>query len=69
MDNDEILRLNAKLIEEKSDHKYLWLTVVKYVLDHRKRRYELVDEPNNQPSRIFICKLLATKVCKLNIVC
>ena len=56
------------------------MTAVKYILDHRKPRYELVDEPNNQLSRIFICRVLATtvikrkvnlneKVCKLNIVC
>ena len=54
VDNDGILQLNEKHIEEGLDHKNL--------SGHRKHRYDLVDEPKKQPSRIFIHKELATKV-------
>ena len=35
---------------------------VKYPLDHRNHRYELVDEPKKQPNRAFIRKELVTKI-------
>ena len=38
------------------------MTTVKYLSDHRKHRYELIEEPQKQPNRIFICKELAAKV-------
>ena len=43
IDNDEILWLNEKHIEEE--------------LDQRKRKYEL-EEPNKQLNRIFIDKVI-----------
>ena len=43
VDNDGILLLNEKHIEEGLDHKYLW----KYLSDHRKHRCELLDEIKN----------------------
>ena len=53
-DNDGILWLNEKLIEDRLDHKYLWVITVKYLSGRRTHRYELVDEPNKQTNR-FIC--------------
>ena len=50
-----------KKIEEGFDHKKLRLTTAKYLSDHGKHRYELVDEPNKQPNRIFIHKELAAR--------
>ena len=51
-----------KNIKEILNHKNLWITTGKYLSDHRKYRYELVDEPKKQPKRIFIDKELAIKV-------
>ena len=62
VDSDGILSLNEKKIEEGFDHKKLRLTTAKYLSDHGKHRYELVDEPNKQPNRIFIHKELAAKL-------
>ena len=53
-DNDGIFWLNEKLIEDRSDHKYLWVITVKYLSDRRTHRYELVDEPNKQPINLYI---------------
>ena len=53
VDSDGILRLNEKHIEGL-DHKNLQVNRAKYLSDHRKHRYELVDKPTKQPSRIFI---------------
>ena len=36
----------------------------KYLSDHRKHRYELANEPKNNPNRIFIDKELEVKVIK-----
>ena len=44
-DNDGILRLNGKYIEEGLDHKNLQQITTKYNSNHRKHRYELVEEP------------------------
>ena len=52
--HDRILWLNEKHIEEWLDHKKLRATASKYYLNHRKHRYEKVDEPEKQPNRIFI---------------
>ena len=48
-DNDEIQWLNEKHIEEGLNRKTLWETTLKYLSDHRKHRYELADEPKNNP--------------------
>ena len=54
VDNDEILWLNKKHIEEGLDHINLWKVTIKCHLDHKKNRFELVDEPKKQSNRIFI---------------
>ena len=51
VDNDAILWLNGKRIEEGLNHKRLWVTTVKYLCDHRKNRYKLLDELKTQRSR------------------
>ena len=45
VDNDGILYLNDKHIEERLDHKNAHEIASKYHLDHRKHRFELVDKP------------------------
>ena len=50
------------LEEEGLDHKNLRKITIKYHSDHRKHRYELVDEPKKQDNRIFIDEKLAIKV-------
>ena len=62
-DNDGILRLNEKHTEEL-DHKNLREITTKYHSDHRKHRYELVEEQMKQRYRIFIDEKLAIKVNK-----
>ena len=52
MDNDEIFWLNEKHVEEQLNHKNLEEITIKY-LDHRKHRYELVQEPKTQCNRIL----------------
>ena len=61
VDNDGILWLNEKHIEERLGHKNLQEITTKYS-DHRKHRYELVEEPKKQCNRIFIDKKLTVKV-------
>ena len=57
VDNDGTLWLNQKYIEEYLDHKKLQEITIKYYSDHRKHRYELVDEPKKkQFNRILIDK-------------
>ena len=48
--------MNDKHIEKGFDHKNLQVTTIKYLADHRKHRYRLVDEPKKQSNRIFISK-------------
>ena len=43
-----MLWLNEKHIEEGLYHKNVWMTTVKHLSDHRKHRYELVEEPTKQ---------------------
>ena len=62
VDNDGILCLNEKHTEERLDHKYFQEITEKYHSDHRKHRYELVDEPKKQCNRIFVDEKLAIKV-------
>ena len=49
-------------IEEGLDHKYLQEITIKYNLNHRKHKYELLEESREQVNRIFIDKKLAVKV-------
>ena len=47
VDNDEILWLNERHIEEGLDHKIFWeitKITIKYYSDHRKHVYELVEK-------------------------
>ena len=53
VDNDGILQLNEKHIEEGLDHKNLREITVKYHSDHRKQRYELVGEPKNNATEVL----------------
>ena len=62
VDNDRILWLNDKHIEEGLDHKNLQEITIKYHSDHRKHRYELETEPNKQCNRIFTDEILPVKV-------
>ena len=56
VDNDGILQLNEKHIEEGLDHKNLREITVKYHSDHRKQRYELVGEPKNNATEVLLTK-------------
>ena len=62
VDNDGILQLNEKCIEEGLDHKKLREITTKYRPDHKKHRYEITEEPKKQCNRIFVDKKLAVKV-------
>ena len=60
--DDGILLLNEKHKEEGLHHKTLRKVTTKYNSNHRKHRYEIVDEPKKQFNRIFIDKKLAIKL-------
>ena len=62
VDNDRILWLSEKHIEEKLYHKNLREITTKYHWDHTKNRYELVEESKKQFNRTFIDEKLAIKV-------
>ena len=62
VDNDGILLLNERYIEKGLDHKNLQEITIKYHSEHRKHRYEPVEEPKKQVNRIFIDEKLASKV-------
>ena len=54
VDSDGVLWLNKEHIEEGLENKILRVTIVKYLSDHRKHRYELVDEPKKaNPSELL----------------
>ena len=53
VDNDGILSLNEKKIEERLDHKSLQEITMKYHSNHTKHRYELVDEPKKTMQQDF----------------
>ena len=36
---------------EGLDHKNLWVTTLKYLSNHRKHRFEIVDEKNKQTNK------------------
>ena len=62
VDNDGILRLNEKYIEEGLDHKKLREIRTKYYSDNKNHRYELVEKPKKECNRIFIDEKLSVKV-------
>ena len=62
VDNDGILWLNVKHIEEGVDNENLRKVAVNYHSDHRKHRCKLADQPKKQYNRKFIDENLARKV-------
>ena len=62
VDNDGILWLNEKHIEEGLNHKNLQEVITKQNSNHRKHRYELLEEPKKQVNTIFIVETLALNV-------
>ena len=54
VDNDGKLWLNEKYIKQGLDHKNLEMTTTNFFSDHRKNRYEKVDESKNNPIK-FLC--------------
>ena len=62
VDNNGILWLNKKNIEEGLSHSNLPVITRKYHSDYKKHRYQLVDKRNKQPNRIFLHKDFALKV-------
>ena len=57
VDNDGILWLNEKYIEEElEEHKNLREITIKYNSDHRKRRYEIVNEPKKNAIEFLLRK-------------
>ena len=62
VDNYGILWLNEKNIEEGLDYKKLREITKRYNSNHRKHKYELVEEPKKQVNRIFIDQNLTIKV-------
>ena len=61
VDNDGVLWLNEKYVEEGLDHKHLREITRKCHADHRKHRYELDNKSRKQCNRIFIDEKLAIK--------
>ena len=62
IDNDVILWLNEKHMEQGLYHKNFLEITTKYNLNHKKHRYELVEAPKKQVNRSFINEKLAIKV-------
>ena len=62
VDGISTLWLNEKHVEKKSGHKYLPVITNRYDLVYKNPRYELVDEPKEQPNRRFLPSNLALKV-------
>ena len=62
VDNDGILQLNEKHIEEGLDHKNLREITTKYYSDQRKHSYNLEEEPKKQSNKISVDKKFAVKV-------
>ena len=62
VDNDGILWLNEKHIEEGVDNENLRKVTVNYHSDHRKHRGKLTDQPKKKCNRKFIDEKLAMKV-------
>ena len=49
-------------IEEVLHNKYVWEIKIKYNRNHRKHRYEPIQEPKKKFNRTFIDEKLAVKV-------
>ena len=62
VDNNRILWLNEKHIQERLDNKNLRKIATKYYPENKKQRYELVSEPKKQCNRIFVDEKLRIKV-------
>ena len=62
VDNDGMMWLNEKLIEEGLDNKHLREITTKYHSDHRKHRCELVEKQKKQINWIFMNEQLAPKM-------
>ena len=56
------LWLNEKHIEEELGHKNLLAVTNKFDPDYKKHRYQLVDDPEKQPNRRFLCSDLVLKM-------
>ena len=48
-----MLWLNDKHIEERFGHKNLQETTITYHLDHKKHKFEIVDEPSKPNQQFF----------------
>ena len=53
VDNDGILRLNEKHIEEASNHKKLREIKIKYYSDRYEHRYEQANEPKSNAIEVL----------------
>ena len=62
VDSDRNVWLNENRLEEGLDQKGLSITKQKYISNHGKHRYELVDKPEKQLNRFFLLKRLSIKV-------
>ena len=62
VDSNDISWLNGKNIEEMLDHKYLPPITNKYDQEYKKRRHELVNNPEKQRNRRFLRSDLSLKV-------
>ena len=51
-----------KHIEVGLDHKKLWVTTWKHLSDHKKHKYELIDQPKKQCTIIFVYEKIPIKV-------
>ena len=60
-ENDEILQLNEKYIEEGLNHKHLREITTKYHPGHKKHRYGLVGKPKKEWNRTFVDEKLPVK--------
>ena len=62
VDNNELLWLNKKHIEEGLDHRDLIEIRANYHFSHRKHRYRVDNKSRKQCNRIFIDEKLGIKV-------
>ena len=51
-----------KHIEVGLDHKKLWVTTLKHLSDHKKHKYELINQPKKQCTIIFVYEKIPIKV-------
>ena len=57
VNSDGTLWLNKKHIKEGLDYRNLHVTNVKYYSAYRKHRYEVVDEPKNNPTEFLYTRI------------